>query len=790
MRIIAKLSVWCVCLFWFAQGYAQSTNTMQLGFSPPASTAVFIELTTNLLQVMPVTGTNFTNVTINATIAGTNTLIRFNDSGASPDPTAADGTYSGSIIPPKVLNKVSTNITVTYLITATDISDPDNGPSLFTTNVVFKYTVVARPENDNFTNAFKLPSGGGVVFQTNNYASLEAGEPQHAGVPTISNSVWWNYSSPFTTLVLLDTAGSSFAPVLVVYTNATFGTLQGVVLSTNDVVNNLKANTVFNAYAGVTYRIAISGYNTNGVGSIRLRVLPGGKPDTTPPVVTILTPANQVLVTTNVVTLSGTAKDALNDSGVSQVSVQVNNLAPLLASGSNNWTITLNLPPGTNVVRAFAKDIAGNISAPDSIVIRYLNPTNDYFATATPLAGFGGLVSTINGRATKEPGEPNHAGNDGGHSIWYSFHASVNGILTLETTTNTTFDTLLAAYTGDSLTNLSLIASNDDEATGLLGSLLAIPVVSGQNYYIAMDGYAGYTGNLEFTYSFTTTDRYFSLTVAPPQGGSVWPTNGLYLAGSQLALTATPQRDFAFVGWQGSVTSSANPLVLQLNANLNLAALFRVVTYSDTFESHDLSGLSWSTTPGAPWFVQSDSASAGQYAIRSGVIADGRQSSLQLITNTFAGMASFDYRISSEENWDLLEFYLNGTRLGRWSGEVAWTSFQYQVPAGTNVFEWRYSKDSNFAAGLDAAFIDNVYIPIIRTNPSAAAKLGYLTLPDGRHQIQVRGLQNQTYAVQASADLRTWSLIGTNASPDGTFVLMDGADGTNAARFYRAVSLP
>jgi hypothetical protein len=161
-----------------------------------------------------------------------------------------------------------------------------------------------------------------------------------------------------------------------------------------------------------------------------------------------------------------------------------------------------------------------------------------------------------------------------------------------------------------------------------------------------------------------------------------------------------------------------------------------------------------------------------------------------LITNTFAGMASFDYRISSEENWDLLEFYLNGTRLGRWSGEIAWTSFQYQVPAGTNVFEWRYSKDSNFSAGLDAAFIDNVYIPIIRANPSAAAKLGYLTLPDGRHQIQVRGLQNQTYAVQGSADLRTWSLIGTNASPDGTFVLLDDAVGTNAARFYRAVSVP
>jgi len=71
----------------------------------------------------------------------------------------------------------------------------------------------------------------------------------------------------------------------------------------------------------------------------------------------------------------------------------------------------------------------------------------------------------------------------------------------------------------------------------------------------------------------------------------------------------------------------------------------------------------------------------------------------------------FDYKVSSETNWDWLEFYLNGRLLQRWSGEAGWATYQFSVLAGTNVFQWRYTKDPIGSAGLDAAFIDNLDLP-------------------------------------------------------------------------------
>src|SRR5690606_10052797 len=128
------------------------------------------------------------------------------------------------------------------------------------------------------------------------------------------------------------------------------------------------------------------------------------------------------------------------DSGVSNVVVQVNNGPRTNALGTDSWSVAVSLPPGTNVIRAYAIDYAGNISDPDSIVLRYFSPTNDYFAYSAQLSGIGGLVTVFNGNATREAGEPNHAGNDGGHSVWYWWRAPADGLLTLNTA-NSPLDT-------------------------------------------------------------------------------------------------------------------------------------------------------------------------------------------------------------------------------------------------------------------------------------------------------------------------------------------------------------
>jgi hypothetical protein len=167
-----------------------------------------------------------------------------------------------------------------------------------------------------------------------------------------------------------------------------------------------------------------------------------------------------------------------------------------------------------------------------------LQPSNDNFAAAQVLSGDHGSVDGTTVGATKEPGEPNHAGNAGGSSVWYRWTAPATGTLTVDTC-NSNFDTLLAVYTGADVSHLTAVASNDDgPATcgiGGLGSQVTLPVSSGTTYDIAVDGFDGDWG--DFALAWTRTN--------PPPPPPQPPTNSTLPAISGTAkpgqtLTATP----------------------------------------------------------------------------------------------------------------------------------------------------------------------------------------------------------------------------------------------------------
>src|SRR3989442_14031331 len=73
------------------------------------------------------------------------------------------------------------------------------------------------------------------------------------------------------------------------------------------------------------------------------------------------------------------------------------------------------------------------------------SPSNDNFAQAQALSGDSGTVAGTNVGATKENGEPNHAGDRGGRWVWYSWTTSFNGSVVF-TTLGTDFETLRALY--------------------------------------------------------------------------------------------------------------------------------------------------------------------------------------------------------------------------------------------------------------------------------------------------------------------------------------------------------
>lgn len=130
------------------------------------------------------------------------------------------------------------------------------------------------------------------------------------------------------------------------------------------------------------------------------------------------------------------------------------------------------------------------------------------------------------------------------------------------------------------------------------------------------------------------------------------------------------------------------------------------------FESGNFEAFDWQNDATRPWYVVNQNSYEGQYCANSGSIGNYESSSLT-ITSEFnqAAEFSFYYKVSSEDSYDFLYFYVDNEMKDRWSGEVGWTMASYSIPAGTHTLKWKYEKDSSMEGGSDCAWIDNVTFP-------------------------------------------------------------------------------
>ena len=110
---------------------------------------------------------------------------------------------------------------------------------------------------------------------------------------------------------------------------------------------------------------------------------------------------------------------------------------------------------------------------------------NDKMTSAVGIMGLKGQSSGYrNTTATKEAGEPDHAGNPGGASIWWKYAATASGKVKFNTR-DTHFSALLAAYTN---------APEADAGTAIASSSgqpaeIEFSVEAGKDYYIVVDGF-------------------------------------------------------------------------------------------------------------------------------------------------------------------------------------------------------------------------------------------------------------------------------------------------------------
>jgi hypothetical protein len=218
-----------------------------------------------------------------------------------------------------------------------------------------------------------------------------------------------------------------------------------------------------------------------------------------------------------------------------------------------------------------------------------------------------------------------------------------------------------------------------------------------------------------------------------------------------------------------------------------VTAHFVPVIFSDDFESGTLTDLGWTSGGTGSWIIEATNVSAGRFAARSPAVGNNQSSSLILRTNFAASTGSFDFFVSSELNFDFLKFFIDGSLVQQWSGQAGWTTFSFPVTSGTHMLEWRYAKDPSGSAGFDAAFIDNVNLPILLPKDSTTpAHLGWVQGLDGNWYINLSGQVNQQYILQTSTDLVHWQNVSTIAAENGLIRLSPGAL-SSPVQFYRVV---
>jgi hypothetical protein len=134
-----------------------------------------------------------------------------------------------------------------------------------------------------------------------------------------------------------------------------------------------------------------------------------------------------------------------------------------------------------------------------------------------------------------------------------------------------------------------------------------------------------------------------------------------------------------------------------------------VLGYTTTFEG----GMpaAFAETGNLPWTTQGTVFHTGAFSAQSGAITHNQTSGMQLtLVFDAPGEIRFFQRVSSENGFDFLRFFIDDVQQTQWSGTTA-TSFTqqtYPVTAGTHVFEWRYTKDVGVNAGSDAAWVDDI----------------------------------------------------------------------------------
>lgn len=345
--------------------------------------------------------------------------------------------------------------------------------------VGFAITTRAQPANDNFDNRLLIDGNNGMVSGTLSNATSEAGEPLLAGISS-GQTAWWSWNAPSNGILTLTPSASSFSPLLTVFTGHQLTNLS--LIASNNYL--------------ICYSDGACGCHWRMRDSVTFHVFRGR--------------SYQISVDSAIFTDA-----SIQPQGIQGGEFEIFSWGP---------AFTTNIFAGGSLQLGLQFTPA---------------PKNDDFNRPINIAGTSARIAASNNGATKEAGEPDHAGNPGGSSVWYSWTAPATGRVTLSTNeiplyappswvdigeSGDVIDILLngppncgnaidqnpppqfyplfGVYTG---TKVSSLRSLDclPMVLDAYPNAIEFDAVKGQTYKIAFDGNMGTTGDITLFLSLT-----------------------------------------------------------------------------------------------------------------------------------------------------------------------------------------------------------------------------------------------------------------------------------------------
>lgn len=133
----------------------------------------------------------------------------------------------------------------------------------------------------------------------------------------------------------------------------------------------------------------------------------------------------------------------------------------------------------------------------------------------------------------------------------------------------------------------------------------------------------------------------------------------------------------------------------------------------EDFETGDFSKFVWKSINNLDWKIDSVYKYEGQYSTRSSSNIGNKDTSSIYVTMKVlaADTISFYRKVSTEDGYDKLHFYIDEVEQSSWSGDKNWDRFAFAVSSGMHTFKWSYIKDVYSVGHMDATWIDYIKFP-------------------------------------------------------------------------------